>query len=130
VTNDAKLGLVVGVALVIAVAVVFFRKESAPTPPPNQNGSAPAIPLPNEAARPPQGRPSVLSAGAERRHTVAPGETLAGVAEQYYGDPDRAGELYRANRDRLRAPQPLDPGTELIIPELPPTRASAGDAGS
>jgi nucleoid-associated protein YgaU len=129
VTNDAKLGLVVGVALVIAVAVVFFRKESAPTPPPNPNGSAPTIPVPNDSARTPQARPGVLSAGG-RRHTVAPGETLAAVAEQYYGDPGRADELYRANRDRLRAPQPLDPGTELIIPELPAPHESAADAGS
>lgn len=30
--NDAKFGLVVGVGLVIAVAIVFFRKE-APSPP-------------------------------------------------------------------------------------------------
>jgi hypothetical protein len=30
--NDAKFGLVVGVGLVIAIAIVFFRKE-APSPP-------------------------------------------------------------------------------------------------
>jgi nucleoid-associated protein YgaU len=129
VTNDAKLGLVVGVALVIAAAVVFFRKESSPTPPPSPGATAPTIPVPNESARAPKARPSVLSAG-ERRHTVAPGETLAGVAQQYYGDPARADELYRANRDRLGTAGPLDPGTELIIPELPATRESAADAGS
>jgi hypothetical protein len=28
--NDAKLGLVVGVVLVIAIAVVFFRREAPP----------------------------------------------------------------------------------------------------
>src|SRR4051812_22879368 len=28
--NDAKLGLVVGMALIIAVAVVFFRKDAGP----------------------------------------------------------------------------------------------------
>jgi len=37
--NDAKLGLVVGVGLVIAVAVVFFRKE-APEPPAGEPAAA------------------------------------------------------------------------------------------
>lgn len=32
-TNDAKLGLVVGMGLVIVVAVVFFRKDLVPTRP-------------------------------------------------------------------------------------------------
>lgn len=36
-TNDAKLGLVVGIGLVILIAIVFFRKDTpvaraAPTP--------------------------------------------------------------------------------------------------
>jgi hypothetical protein len=31
--NDAKLGLVCGVGLVIAIAVVFYRKDAAPRPP-------------------------------------------------------------------------------------------------
>lgn len=30
--NDAKLGMVVGIALVIAVAVFFVRKDAAPPP--------------------------------------------------------------------------------------------------
>ena len=29
-TNDAKLGLVVGIGLVILIAIVFFRKEAVP----------------------------------------------------------------------------------------------------
>lgn len=40
--NDAKLGLVVGVGLVITVAVVFFRKEPAGGPVPAAVG-APAV---------------------------------------------------------------------------------------
>jgi hypothetical protein len=34
--NDAKLGLVLGMALVLVIAVVFFRKESANAQPPAQ----------------------------------------------------------------------------------------------
>ena len=71
--NDAKLGMVAGVGLVIAVAVVFFRKDSpaapdgprAVTPAPRMpgvRGGAPAAParaasptsrLPGQAARGP-----------------------------------------------------------------------------
>ena len=41
--NDAKLGLIVGVGLVIGVAVVFFRKDLGP---PQGPGEAPlATPL-------------------------------------------------------------------------------------
>jgi hypothetical protein len=57
--NDAKLGLVLGVSLVIAVAVIFFRKDlpsngqstdpsativksvTLPVPPPSANGMYP-----------------------------------------------------------------------------------------
>ncbi len=41
--NDAKLGLVAGVALVIAVAVFFVRKDVSPDSPPAQ---VPRLPAP------------------------------------------------------------------------------------
>jgi len=111
--NDAKLGMVVGLGLVIVVAVVFFRKDpsadaaSVPRaiPPAAQDGKAPAPP------------PRPLRQ-AERRHVVAEGETLFGLAVRYYGDGDRFVELYRANRRVLPSPDALSPGTELLIPDL------------
>jgi hypothetical protein len=39
--NDAKLGLVLGIALVIAIGVVFFRKE--PTTAPDASGTPAAV---------------------------------------------------------------------------------------
>src|SRR4051812_45009693 len=131
--NDAKLGLVVGMALVIAVAVVFFRQETAPP------GAAP-----NEASMgvrggrfaPPPARPSYRSlkaktasrpkaaeeaapeeAPAVRRHTVAEGETLFTLAQRYYGDGSRIADLYQANKDTLATPDHLPPGAVLVIPE-------------
>lgn len=45
--NDAKLGLVVGVGLVIAVAVVFFRKDlTAAAPTADRAAAAVSRPLP------------------------------------------------------------------------------------
>jgi nucleoid-associated protein YgaU len=120
-------------ALVMAVAVVFFRQEAAPA------GAAP-----NEASMgvrggrhaPPPARPSYRSfkaktasrpkaaaeatpsdAPAGRRHTVAEGETLFTLAQRYYGDGARFADLYQANKDALSTPDNLPPGTVLVIPE-------------
>jgi len=49
--NDAKLGLVCGVALVIVVAVVFFRKDAPAWTPPEPAAIVKPVPA-SEAARP------------------------------------------------------------------------------
>jgi hypothetical protein len=41
--NDAKFGLIVGVAVVIAISVVFFRKEPAPSAPRGREAAAAAV---------------------------------------------------------------------------------------
>ena len=38
--NDAKFGLIIGVAVVIAVVVVFFRKEPGAIPPRTREAAA------------------------------------------------------------------------------------------
>ncbi len=47
---------------------------------------------------------------------VAPGETLASLAQRVYGDVHMANAIFDANRDRLRSPALLVPGTELRLP--------------
>lgn len=47
---------------------------------------------------------------------VAPGETLASLAQRVYGNADMADSIFNANRDRLRNPALLVPGTELRLP--------------
>ena len=116
--NDAKLGLIAGLALVITVAVVYFRHDSpgsgsAPSEPAASVKSpapAPAVsgPEPNRVAK---GKTTSL------RHTVVEGETLFSLAERYYGNRGRFAEIYQANRQVLRTPEELAPGTELVIPE-------------
>jgi nucleoid-associated protein YgaU len=126
--NDAKLGLVVGVGLVIAVAVVFFRKE-APAGHPAATSVKP-IPAVTPAPLPAAGRVAIAKTSARSRkvpaltaggrfHTVQEGDTLTGLAQRYYGDGDKSAAIYRANRGVLDALDRLPPGTELLIPDLP-----------
>jgi hypothetical protein len=51
----------------------------------------------------------------ERKHPVAPGETLSGIAEHYYGDPEVATALARYNQ--LAAEASLEAGHELQVPD-------------
>jgi 5'-nucleotidase / UDP-sugar diphosphatase len=128
--NDAKLGLVVGMGLVIAVAVLFFHKEgpvgsSASEPAPaGIVRPIPPAPLPSGPIRTASARTTARTtevpappAGA-RRHTVKPGDTLFSLARWYYGDAEKFGAIYQANRGILLAPDPLPVGADLVIPEL------------
>jgi len=126
--NDAKLGLVVGVGLVIAVAVLFFRKDTpygTPNGDPAPAGIVRPFPLPSSSsssrttpARPTAWttEPSSQTAGLQR-HTVQEGDTLFSLARRYYGDAERFGAIYQANRGVLHAPDPLPVGAELVIPD-------------
>jgi nucleoid-associated protein YgaU len=49
-------------------------------------------------------------------HTVAPGETLADIAELHLGDAGREMEIFTANRDRMNDPDQISPGQQLMIP--------------
>jgi nucleoid-associated protein YgaU len=126
--NDAKLGLVVGVGLVIAVAVLFFRKDTpygTPNGDPAPAGIVRPFPLPpssNASSRTAQARPTAWTtepsspAVVPQRHTVQEGDTLFTLARRYYGDAEQFGVIYQANRGVLRAPDPLPVGAELVIP--------------
>ncbi len=57
-------------------------------------------------------------------HRVVDGDTLQTLAEQYLGSPDRATEIYEANRDRLISPTILPIGVRLKIP--PPDAGTRG----
>lgn len=69
---------------------------------------------PSSDARAPVYEPA--TAQPAREHVVAAGDSLPGLAARYYGDPARADEIYRANRDRIRDPDRLHPGQTLVIP--------------
>jgi hypothetical protein len=127
--NDAKLGLVVGVGLVIAVAVVFFRRDFPAVDPVHANMQPipePTLyPSPTARSHPVTAHSGIRTAstptpGDARCHTVREGETLYSLAKKYYGDREKSEYLFEANRDKLISPESLEPGTVLIIPDLPP----------
>ncbi|MCC6419057.1 MAG: LysM peptidoglycan-binding domain-containing protein [Gemmataceae bacterium] len=105
--REAKLGLVLGVGLVLVVAVIFFRKDAALA----RSAQDPSA----VAARPPGALP-VARGG--RRHVVKDGDTLFGLANHYYHDSTRFVELFRANHAVLKTPEKLPAGAVLVIPEL------------
>jgi nucleoid-associated protein YgaU len=123
--NDAKLGLIVGVGLVITVAVVFFHKDVS-----MGHAVADHVTAANYAV---EAKNGAQTAGLSRaglvqttsrpaenqevvRHTVAEGETLDSLAERYYGKADRLADILQANRDRIKNLDQVSPGTVLVIP--------------
>jgi nucleoid-associated protein YgaU len=129
--NDAKLGLVVGVLLVIAVAVAFFRKD-APAADQSATSNVQAVadnPADAPAAAAPQSKQLPVQPGIRqtsgpaeadgRCHTVKDGETLFSLAQRYYGDGEKSEFLYRSNFKRIPSRDSLPAGTVLVIPELP-----------
>ena len=50
-------------------------------------------------------------------HTVQSGETLSGIASDFYGDPAKFRIIFAANREILDDPDVIVPGQELRIPQ-------------
>jgi hypothetical protein len=63
-----------------------------------------------------------------RTHKVVDRDTLPALAARYLGSPERADEIYLANRDVLQSPDLLPIGIELKIPEDRPEAESPSSA--
>ena len=53
----------------------------------------------------------------EKFHIVQQGQTLSDIAYDRYGSAAKWRKIYNANRDVLKNPNSVRPGTKLIIPE-------------
>ena len=51
-------------------------------------------------------------------HTVKSGETLGGIAKQYYGNTAKYTVIFKANTNILKNSDVIKPGQELVIPNL------------
>jgi len=55
-------------------------------------------------------------ADAATMYTVQSGDTLSGIAKEFYGDANRYNEIFEANRPMLKDPNMIYPGQVLRIP--------------
>lgn len=53
---------------------------------------------------------------AAKTYTVKRGDTLSGIASMHYKDAGKWGIIYDANRDVIKNPNVLIPGTKIVIP--------------
>jgi nucleoid-associated protein YgaU len=113
--NDAKLGLVVGVGLVIAVGVVFYRKDAPTGETAAVDKTVPALPSGASSVK----DATVAKATGARRHTVQVGETLTGLARQYLGDEAKVAAIRELN-PAIQGPAEPPAGTVLILPDTEP----------
>jgi nucleoid-associated protein YgaU len=51
-------------------------------------------------------------------YVVRPGDTLAVIAQRYYGTSDAIDDIYWANKDRLANPDALSVGQTLFLPKF------------
>lgn len=115
--NDAKLGLILGVGVVVVVAVVFFRKDPAFVAASGERAAMTSDAAAPEPTKPVPVQPTARTKPKEERtHTVQEGDTLFSLAEHYYGDKARFVEIYRANTTTLKTPDELPAGIVLVIP--------------
>jgi len=98
-----------------------FEATGASTTGEFESAESAASPVtPTDRELPPSGdnlEPQYPENPASRFHTVAAGETLSAIAEQYYGDASSATRIFEANQDRLSNPDLIYPGQQLAIPE-------------
>jgi nucleoid-associated protein YgaU len=86
-------------------------KPSAPAPPKEPAAVSPdsSSPVAARDANGPVNKPA-------RFHVVRPGETLSGIAEQYYGSPNAWRKILNANKS-LKDANKIAPGAKLVIPD-------------
>jgi nucleoid-associated protein YgaU len=63
------------------------------------------------------GRQKTAPPKATRVHIVRQGETLSGIAQQYYGSSNDWRKILTANEKTIKDANKIAPGTKLLIPE-------------
>ena len=111
--------LIVGTVLVMACGWVG---GNPPTPTLTAPTPAAASPSPESkpSPAPPPPSPSPSPAAAGESYTVAEGDTLATIADKFYGDSALWRRIYDANRSTIGDnPDSVRIGTNLRIPPKP-----------
>jgi nucleoid-associated protein YgaU len=56
------------------------------------------------------------SQGGGETYTIKSGDTLSRISKQFYGDANEYMRIFYANRDRLKDPDKIQVGQQLVIP--------------
>ena len=94
---------------------VAFVAPDRPTPAVPPEPAPLALPPAETPAAPPAETPAPPATEA-RVHVVAAGDSLTKIARRYYGSANRWNEILTANKDVIKNPNLLIPGTKLNIP--------------
>jgi nucleoid-associated protein YgaU len=76
-----------------------------------------AAPTENQPQTPDVQPPKTNTEQTSRFHVVQKGDTLSGISVKYYGSSRYWQKILNANRDNIRDPNRLIPGSRLAIPE-------------
>lgn len=60
--------------------------------------------------------PAPAQAPAAQKYTVQPGDSLSKIAKRFYGDANAYMKIFEANKDRLKDPNKIQAGQDLVIP--------------
>jgi nucleoid-associated protein YgaU len=56
------------------------------------------------------------SGGGQQTYTVRSGDSLSRISKQFYGDADEYMRIFYANQDKLKDPDKIQVGQQLVIP--------------
>ncbi len=130
--RDFKIGMAIGLVLVGGAGIWIGTRPSLSTGNLPGRAAEPRISAGSErpasppaASRAVETTPSIATPPlttqpppqpAVRTHVVRNNETLSQIATQYYGSPAKWRQIFDANRDIVKNPNSVKPGTRLVIP--------------
>lgn len=121
--NDWKIGLVLGLVLVIVVGLWLSTGSSLSLQESPQRRTERVdnnrFSMVSKRAKLPDLTvyEQVEKIRTEKFHIVRHGETLSTISRKYYGSANRWKKILDANRNVISDANKLEPGTKLIIPE-------------
>jgi nucleoid-associated protein YgaU len=140
--KDLKIGLLLGLALTVSALLWLATRPSlspiarmshVPNPKPLQKSSVSPNDLMANKANIDENQPPATNAQQEltdsaqyeqtekikpqKFHIVLKGQTLTSISYKYYGSAGNWQKILNANKEKIKDPNKLIPGTKLIIPD-------------
>jgi nucleoid-associated protein YgaU len=142
--TDVKLAILAGVGLISAFALVCYKKDMSARKLIGESETAAYTSFPGGNRglnRAQQFLPTpAFGGGSDRRaassskggyhYRLHQGDTLAGLANRFYGDGDRFIDILNANRSLISSPDHLPAGTEIVIPGVDNRGRMLADSGN